>query len=78
MVWWNSIFDAKILSRGFPIKMENHGNSRESQGVTSIPWNGNSEEVGVSSKSALLWGKGDMEIFWNYTISFFHCGCWGY
>ena len=41
----NSIFDANSLSRGYPAKLENYGNSRGGGGMTKVPSVGGGECV---------------------------------
>ena len=66
-VWCNSIFEGNIISRGYPTKLENYGNSR-GWGYDKRPLEWKFQGVGGSETKVLFVGAGDMDIFWNYRI----------
>ena len=65
IIYCNSIFEGKILSRGYPTKLKNYNNSR-GWGYDKHPleWK---FKGGGGSKAKVL-SVGGMDIFWNYTL----------
>ena len=69
IIWCNNIFDTNILSRGYPTKFKNYGNSRGwgGGGYYTYPLGWKFPGVGGLKQKCPPW-KGCMDIVWNYTI----------
>ena len=71
----NNIFDTNILSRGYPIKLNNDGNYR-GWGVWRVPAGMEIPGGGGFKHKCPPW-VGCIDIFWNYTIwGSINCSIW--